>query len=190
MDPGGLNPHFENGSNQGPSSFSLMSCFLDRATGCCLMGRAGEQQSSGCASQGLVERSEGALTHDLKSPNTTSNPLPTFAGVCDSHGRGMTSAPRRCARFCFFAFGLLRMDAQTLGEEEERDEEEEEKKRQTFVLSRMHMCCGARSGKNKAGCLLFAGCGNRFASMPSLSHEGRRRGIQKREIEGVKEGEI
>lgn len=84
-----------------------MSCIVDRATGCCLTGRAGEQQSSGCASQGLVERSEGALTHYLKSPTTTSNPLPTFAGVCDSHGRGMTSAPHRRARFfvVFFAHG-------------------------------------------------------------------------------------
>lgn len=100
-----------------------MSCIMDRATGCCLTGRAGEQQSSGCASQGLVERSEGALTHYLKSPTTTSSPLPTFARVCDSHGRGMTSAPHRRARFfCFF----LRMDAQTLGGEEE---EEEEKKK-------------------------------------------------------------
>lgn len=58
------------------------------------------------------------------------------------------------------------------------------KKRQTFVLSRMHMCCGARLGKNKAGCLLFAGCGNRFASMPSLSHEGLERGIQKKRDRG------
>lgn len=63
----------------------------------------------------------------------------------------------------------------------------EKKKRQTFVLSRMHMCCGARSGKNKAGCLLFAGCGNRFASMPSLSHEGRERGIRKKR-DGGSEG--
>ena len=28
--------------------------------------------------------------------------------------------------------------------------------------------------QNKAGCLSFAGCGDRFASMPSLSQEGER----------------
>lgn len=159
-----------------------MACIMDKATGCCLTGRAGEQQSSGCASQGLVERSEGALAHYLKSPTTTSNPLPTFAGVCDSHGRVMTSAPHRRACFFwgFFCTGMYK-------HLEWRRKRRRRKKRQTFVLSRMHMCCGARSGKNKAGCLLFAGCGNRFASMPSLSHEGRERGMQKREIEGVRE---
>lgn len=116
-----------------------MSCIMDRATGCCLLGRAGEQQSSGCASQDLVERSEGALTHYFKSPTTTSNPLPTFAGVCDSHGRGMTSVPHRRAGFLFF---FLRMDAQTLGGKEE---EEEEKKKDKHLSCRACICVAAHA---------------------------------------------
>lgn len=56
----------------------------------------------------------------------------------------------------------------------------------TCVSIHKHICslsvthayvCACTLVQNKAGCLLFAGCGNRFASMPSLSHEGR--GIQK-----------
>lgn len=37
-----------------------------------------------------------------------------------------------------------------------------------------HICvCVWTLMQNKAGCLSFTGCGNRFASMCSLSHEGR-----------------
>lgn len=45
-----------------------------------------------------------------------------------------------------------------------------------FFICHTHICV-CTLVRNKAGCLLFTGCGNRFASMCSLSHEGR--GIQK-----------
>lgn len=43
-----------------------------------------------------------------------------------------------------------------------------------LYLSHTHICvCVWTLMQNKAGCLSFTGCGNRFASMCSLSHEGR-----------------
>ncbi len=61
----------------------------------------------------------------------------------------------------------------------------------SLYLSHTHMCVRTLV-QNKAGCLLFTGCGNRFASMPSLSHEGgeeyRKRcsTVQQRDLPSIK----
>lgn len=99
-------------------------------------------------------REQRALTHYLK-PHIRAS---------DSHGGRMTQASR----------SHLHMDTQI----------HVHPYTNTFVLYLSHThiqrhtyVCVCTLMQNKAGCLLFTGCGNRFASMCSLSHEGR--GIQK-----------
>lgn len=87
-----------------------------------------------------------------------------YTRASDSHGVRMTQASHTHARTHTFAHGYTNTCVSV------------HRHICSFYLSHGHMCV-CTLVQNKAGCLLFTGCGNRFASMPSLSHEGW--GIQK-----------